>query len=89
MVDDACAQSGLAPNVMAEIASLPYIRKAVEAGFAATVLSPGAVSEEVASRRLATSTIGSPSLLRTVVGETFDPACDDRQVPKSPSWRPT
>lgn len=67
IVDDACAQAGLSPTLVAEIDSLPNIKKAVEAGLAATILSPGAVSDEVKAGRLAVAQIGSPPLLRRVV----------------------
>jgi LysR family nitrogen assimilation transcriptional regulator len=67
IVDDACAQAGLSPVLVAEIDSLPNIKKAVEAGLAATILSPGAVADEVAAGRLAVAQIGPPTLLRRVV----------------------
>lgn len=67
IVDDACAQAGLSLTLVAEIDSLPNIKKAVEAGLAATILSPGAVSDEVQAGRLAVAQIGSPTLLRRVV----------------------
>jgi LysR family nitrogen assimilation transcriptional regulator len=70
IVDDACVTRGVELNVVAEIDSLPNIKKAVEAGFAATILSPGAVAEEVAEGRLAMCPIGGPPLLRTVVCAT-------------------
>ncbi len=67
IVDDACAQAGLSLTLLAEIDSLPNIKKAVEAGMAATILSPGAVSDEVKDGRLAVAQIGSPTLMRRVV----------------------
>ncbi len=67
IVDEACAQAGLSLTLVAEIDSLPNIKKAVEAGLAATILSPGAVSDEVKAGRLAVARIGSPTLLRRVV----------------------
>ena len=66
-LDAACAQAGLSLTLVAEIDSLPNIKKAVEAGLAATILSPGAVSDEVKAGRLAVAEIGSPTLLRRVV----------------------
>lgn len=66
-VENACAQAGLSPILVAEIDSLPNIKKAVEAGLAATILSPGAVADEVQAGRLAVTQIGPPTLLRRVV----------------------
>ena len=70
IVDDACMRAGLTLDIVAEIDSLPNIKKAVEAGHAATILSPGAVSEEVAAGRLSMATITHPALLRRVVCAT-------------------
>jgi LysR family nitrogen assimilation transcriptional regulator len=67
IVDEACAQAGLSLTLVAEIDSLPNIKKAVQAGLAATILSPGAVSDEVQAGLLAVAQIGSPTLLRRVV----------------------
>jgi len=67
IVDEACARAGLAPTLVAEIDSLPNIKKAVEAGLAATILSPGAVTAEVNAGLLKVTAIGPPALLRRVV----------------------
>jgi LysR family nitrogen assimilation transcriptional regulator len=70
IVDEACMRAGLTLDIVAEIDSLPNIKRAVEAGHAATILSPGAVSEEVAAGRLAMAAITHPALLRRVVCAT-------------------
>lgn len=70
IVDQACEQQGVALRVIAEIDSLPNIKRAVESGLACTVLSPGAVAQEVAEGRLHSSTLRSPSLNRTIVCAT-------------------
>lgn len=70
IIDAACTRAGLTLDVVAEIDSLPNIKKAVEAGLAHTILSPGAVAEEVEAGRLAICTINRPYLSRTVVCAT-------------------
>jgi len=70
IVDEACARQGIALNVVAEIDSLPNIKKVVQAGMASTILSPGAVAEEVGSGVLALATITKPYLPRTVAAAT-------------------
>lgn len=80
IIDAACTRAGVVLNVVAEIDSLPNIKKSVEAGFASTILSPGAVSEEVAAGRLALAAIGPPAIARKVVCATSvtrptTPAC--------------
>lgn len=77
IVDAACAQAGLSPTLVAEIDSLPNIKKAVQAGLAATILSPGAVSSEVQAGQLAVTQIGPPTLVRRVV------ACHSLTRPRS------
>ena len=67
IVDDACTRAGLTLTLVAEIDSLPNIKKAVAAGMAATILSPGAVSEEVQAGRLAVASIQNPAMQRRVV----------------------
>lgn len=67
IVDEACQQHDVALDVVGEIDSLPAIKKAVEAGMACTVLSPGAVAEEVAAGRLASATLRAPHIVRTIV----------------------
>lgn len=67
IVDDACLKAGFELNVVAEIDSLPNIKKAVLAGLASTILSPCAVTEEVNEGLLKATPIGPPTLLRRVV----------------------
>ncbi|MEY4316996.1 MAG: hypothetical protein RI902_804 [Pseudomonadota bacterium] len=67
IVDEACSKAGLQLNVVAEIDSLPNIKKAVQAGLASTILSPCAVTEEVKAGLLKVTPIGPPKLLRRVV----------------------
>jgi len=70
IIDEACNEHGVHLNVIAEVDSLPSIKKAVEAGMGYTILSPGAVAEEVAEGRLNSATMRSPALSRTVVCAT-------------------
>jgi len=70
IVDDACEPEGIALNVVAEIESLPSVKRAVEAGLGSTILPLGAVADEVAAGRLRASTIDSPSMSRRVVCAT-------------------
>lgn len=70
IIDDACAHNDVVLKVVGEIDSLPNIKKAVEAGMAFTVLSPGAVAEEVAEGRLESATLRSPAITRTIVCAT-------------------
>jgi LysR family nitrogen assimilation transcriptional regulator len=70
IIDEACAQNDVVLNVVGEIDSLPNIKKAVEAGMAYTVLSPGAVADEIASGRLESATLRSPAIRRTIVCAT-------------------
>jgi len=70
ILDEACAQNDVVLDVVGEIDSLPNIKKAVEAGMAYTVLSPGAVTDEVASGRLQSATLRSPAISRTIVCAT-------------------
>ncbi len=67
IIDDACQPLGIALNVVAEIESLPSVKRAVEAGLGSTILPAGAVADEVAAGRLRASTIDSPSMSRRVV----------------------
>lgn len=67
IIEEACAQHDVTLNVVGEIDSLPNIKKAVEEGMAYTVLSPGAVGEEVATGRLASATLRAPAIGRTIV----------------------
>jgi LysR family transcriptional regulator, nitrogen assimilation regulatory protein len=70
IIDEACAPRGVVLDVVAEIEALGSVKKAVEAGLGATILSPGAVAEEVAAGRLQASAIESPSISRRVVCAT-------------------
>ncbi|UUX95198.1 LysR substrate-binding domain-containing protein [Aquabacterium sp. J223] len=67
IVDDACAAAGLTLDVVAEIDSLPNVKRVVEAGIGRTILPAGAVAEEVAAGRLTASTITDASMLRRVM----------------------
>ncbi len=67
VVDKACSKAGLQLNVVAEIDSLPNIKKAFQAGLPSTILSPCAVTEEVKAGLLKVTPIGPPELLRRVV----------------------
>ena len=70
IIDDACALEGIALNVVAEIESLPSVKRAVEAGLGSTILPQAAVADEVAAGRLRAATIDSPSMSRRVVCAT-------------------
>ena len=64
------SREGIELNVVAEIESLPSVKRAVEAGLGSTILPLGAVADEVAAGRLRASTIDSPSMSRRVVCAT-------------------
>lgn len=70
IVDEACAKAGVTLQVIAEIDSLPNIKKAVQAGMACTILSPGAVAEEVRAGSLSIATINNPHMARAVATAT-------------------
>lgn len=70
IVEEACAPLGLQLNVVAEIDSLPSVKKAVEAGLGSTILTMASVAEEVADGRLQAATIVDPSTWRRVVCAT-------------------
>jgi len=70
IVDDACIRSGVDLAVIAEVDSLPNIKKAVQAGMASTILSPGAVADEVREGLLAITTISKPHISRQVACAT-------------------
>jgi LysR family nitrogen assimilation transcriptional regulator len=67
LIDEACAREGLTLEVIAEIESLPNVKRAVEAGLGHTILPLGAVAEEVAAGRLSAAPIERPSIPRRVV----------------------
>jgi LysR family nitrogen assimilation transcriptional regulator len=70
IIDEACAQQGLALNVVAEIDSLTSVKKAVAAGVGHTILSPSSITEEVAAGQLQAATIEEASMRRRVVCAT-------------------
>lgn len=70
IIDEACAQQGIALNVVAEIDSLTSVKKAVAAGVGHTILSQSSVMEEVASGQLQAITINESSMRRRVVCAT-------------------
>ncbi len=67
IIDDACRPLGLELNVIAEIDSLPSVKRAVEAGIGSTILPLASVAEEVADKRLRASAITDASMTRRVV----------------------
>jgi LysR family nitrogen assimilation transcriptional regulator len=67
LIDEACARQGITLEVIAEIESLPNVKRAVEAGLGHTILPLGAVAEEVAAGRLSAAPIEHPSIPRRVV----------------------
>jgi LysR family nitrogen assimilation transcriptional regulator len=70
IIDEACAQQGIALNVVAEIDSLTSVKKAVAAGVGYTILSQSSVMEEVATGLLKAATIEEASMRRRVVCAT-------------------
>ena len=70
IIDEACAQQGIALRVVAEIDSLTSVKKAVAAGVGHTILSQSSVMEEVASGQLQAITINESSMRRRVVCAT-------------------
>ncbi|GEQ78141.1 LysR family transcriptional regulator [Comamonas testosteroni] len=70
IIDNVCAEHGVQLNVIAEIDSLPNIKKAVRAGMGSTILSPGALSDEVSEGVLAMTTICTPHIERQVACAT-------------------
>jgi LysR family transcriptional regulator, nitrogen assimilation regulatory protein len=70
IIDDACEPLGIELNVVAEIESLPSVKRAVEAGLGSTILPLGAVADEVGAGRLRASTIDSAAMSRRVVYAT-------------------
>lgn len=70
IIDSVCAEHGIQLNVIAEVDSLPNIKKAVRAGMGSTILSPGALSEEVTDGILAMTTICAPHIERQVACAT-------------------
>ena len=70
IIDEACAQQGIALRVVAEIDSLTSVKKAVAAGVGHTILSQSSVMEEVANGQLQAITIDETSMRRRVVCAT-------------------
>ena len=71
VVDSACAETGLEPDVVLELDSMATIKTLVREGHAATILPFCGVYREVAAGAIVARRIVSPSLTRTlVVGET-------------------
>ena len=70
IIDDACAQQGIALNVVAEIDSLTSVKKAVAAGVGHTILSQSSVIEEVRQGQLQAITISDTAMTRRVVCAT-------------------
>jgi len=70
IIDQVCAEHGVELEVIAEIDSLPNIKKAVSEGMADTILSPGAVADEVRAGQLAVTTIARPHISRQVACAT-------------------
>ena len=70
IIDEACAPHGLQLHVVAEIESLPSVKKAVQARVASTILPLGAVAEEVGAGQLCAAAIASPLMARRVICAT-------------------
>ncbi len=70
IIDDACAPLGVQFDVIAEIDSLPSVKKATEAGIGGTILSLVSVAEEIAAGKLQASRIVSERMSRRVVCAT-------------------
>jgi LysR family nitrogen assimilation transcriptional regulator len=70
IIDAACESQSLSLNVVAEIDSLTSVKRAVETGIGATVLSLASVSDEVRQGRLQAATITDANMARRVVCAT-------------------
>lgn len=70
IIDDACAPLGLQLDVVAEIDSLPSVKKATEAGIGGTILPLVSVAEEIAAGKLQATRITSEQMSRRVVCAT-------------------
>ncbi|HMZ00978.1 MAG TPA: LysR substrate-binding domain-containing protein [Burkholderiaceae bacterium] len=66
-IEEACAAQGVALQVVAEIDSLPSVKRAVECGVGSTILPLVSVAEEVAAQRLQAATIDDAGMRRRVV----------------------
>ncbi|MGM9491555.1 LysR family transcriptional regulator [Ideonella sp. YS5] len=67
IVDEACEGAGIELDVIAEIESLPNVKRAVESGVGSTILPLASVAQEVADGRLAAAPFTEASMLRRVV----------------------
>lgn len=70
IIDDACAPLGLQLDVVAEIDSLPSVKKATEAGIGGTILPLVSVAEEISAGKLQAARIASARMSRRVVSAT-------------------
>jgi len=70
IIDEACAPAGLQLDVVAEIDSLPSVKKATEAGLGSTILPRVSVAEEIAAGKLQATRIASERMSRRVVCAT-------------------
>ncbi|MDM0115824.1 LysR substrate-binding domain-containing protein [Variovorax sp. J22R133] len=70
IIDQACMAASVELDVIAEIDSLPSVKKAVEAGIGSTILSLSSVAEEVAAGKLRASVISDEGMTRRVVCAT-------------------
>lgn len=70
IIDQACARASVELEVIAEVDSLPSVKKAVESGIGSTILSLSSVAEEVAAGKLRASTITDEGMTRRVVCAT-------------------
>jgi LysR family transcriptional regulator, nitrogen assimilation regulatory protein len=70
IIDEVCARERIELRVIAEVDSLPNIKKVVQAGMAATILSPGAVSDEIKAGHLALVPLNRPFISRQVTCAT-------------------
>ncbi|MBS7781206.1 LysR family transcriptional regulator [Acidovorax sp. CCYZU-2555] len=70
IIDSVCAQHGVQLDVIAEVDSLPNMKKAVRAGMGATILSPGAMAEDLDDGVLSMTTISGPHIARQVACAT-------------------
>lgn len=70
IIDRVCAQHGVELDVIAEVDSLPNMKKAVRAGMGATILSPGALADDLEDGALVMTTISAPHISRQVACAT-------------------
>ena len=70
LIDNACAEHGVEPNIVAEIESLNSVKRAAEMGIGHTILPLGAVAQEVADGQLRSIEIERPRMSRRVICAT-------------------